>query len=606
MTVQEFLNRSLPLNAPDERLGYPAGLVPIVVGATGHRDIPHEDVPRLKEQIIKELSTCARLYPNSPRLLLTGLADGADRVVAQCAIDQGWHVGAVLALPRLEFEQDFSDDSREEFRVLLAQCVWARSASAPGCRRPDCYSNVAVFIARYAQWLLALWDGQPVDKEGGTYDVVTGFLTGRSIRGYSIDGSEMQLRLPDTGPVIHVITRRVSNMTAVPATAVGQAKHKWPTPFRQEGDAGNTDKTDGRNNEEERWRDVLRLIDGFNRRARTLLDLVGWAPEHLVPPSGADERKPANELAERARALYSIADTLAVREKAARKRMFRIVFSAGLAGLVFEQFYSGPLSAAPVLLLLAVGCVLLAAAPALLRRRFERFDAEARFLDYRALAEACRVQYFWKLGGIAESAADYHLTDQRDSLEWIRQATRSTELGPLSEHLASTRDEMETIRQSWIEKQKDYFVGTDSQTGAERRTRQSAAAGERAGWRLLTLAATVAAAVGIVASLRYDLDLSWPKLAYGLLLTAAGAISVYQQTEGNAEKARNYRRLGLTMKVADDEMRRCLDRPRCEDCDPDGVRASQDVLKRLGRLALDENSDWLLLLRDRPIGPPVG
>ena len=56
------------------------GLVPIVIGVTGHRDIPAEDVPRLTEVIATQLEDILRDSPNSPYIFLSALAEGADRV----------------------------------------------------------------------------------------------------------------------------------------------------------------------------------------------------------------------------------------------------------------------------------------------------------------------------------------------------------------------------------------------------------------------------------------------------------------------------------------------------------------------------------------------
>ena len=53
-----------------------------------------------------------------------------------------------------------------------------------------------------------------------------------------------------------------------------------------------------------------------------------------------------------------------------------------------------------------------------------RFDAQGRYLDYRALAEALRVQFYWRLGGLGDSAAASYLRKQLDELRWIRDALR--------------------------------------------------------------------------------------------------------------------------------------------------------------------------------------
>ena len=54
----------------------------------------------------------------------------------------------------------------------------------------------------------------------------------------------------------------------------------------------------------------------------------------------------------------------------------------------------------------------------------KRLDAQGRYLDYRALAEALRVQFYWRLAGLNDSAAASYLRKQLDELRWIRDALR--------------------------------------------------------------------------------------------------------------------------------------------------------------------------------------
>ncbi len=110
--------------------------------------------------------------------LITGLAEGADCLVAACAFRLGWRVTAVLALPIEEFERDFSGpESVAEFRALLGRCHRVRHVSATVLARPECYGAVGTLICHEADALLALWDGDvaAASKVGGTAWVVERF-----------------------------------------------------------------------------------------------------------------------------------------------------------------------------------------------------------------------------------------------------------------------------------------------------------------------------------------------------------------------------------------------------------------------------------------------
>ena len=54
--------------------------------------------------------------------------------------------------------------------------------------------------------------------------------------------------------------------------------------------------------------------------------------------------------------------------------------------------------------------------------RQEALEWEAKYQDYRALAEGLRVQFYWSLCGLADDVADHYIPMQRDELDWIGMA----------------------------------------------------------------------------------------------------------------------------------------------------------------------------------------
>src|SRR5205809_1416955 len=65
---------------------------PLLVGATGHRDLRDQDVPRLEQEIADIIAALKRDYLGSdaetPLILLSALAEGADQLVARVALAQ--------------------------------------------------------------------------------------------------------------------------------------------------------------------------------------------------------------------------------------------------------------------------------------------------------------------------------------------------------------------------------------------------------------------------------------------------------------------------------------------------------------------------------------
>ncbi|HEY6392166.1 MAG TPA: hypothetical protein VIX89_12855 [Bryobacteraceae bacterium] len=157
----------------------------LVIGVTGHRDIRAEDSEQLKNSVLHVLRKIRRQYPSTPLILLSPLAEGADRLVAEVALlpEIGARLIAPLPMPKHTYESDFSGDpdSLKEFNRLLAQAdrwfeiplvAGEAAVSHPGPRRDVQYEAVGKYIVRESQILIALWDGVERDSVGGTAAIV--------------------------------------------------------------------------------------------------------------------------------------------------------------------------------------------------------------------------------------------------------------------------------------------------------------------------------------------------------------------------------------------------------------------------------------------------
>jgi hypothetical protein len=169
---------------------------PVVVGVTGHRNFASNN-PKISALVRKELRRVARAYPRAPLLILSGLAEGADRLVTEVAReDFASELWAILPLPDALYVRDFAKRaSVKEYknlkaaaqRVIEAPLMASRRAvSRYGEPRNHQYAWIGAFIARRAQVLIAIWDGAPARGTGGSAHVVDWFLSGSVPRDYRI------------------------------------------------------------------------------------------------------------------------------------------------------------------------------------------------------------------------------------------------------------------------------------------------------------------------------------------------------------------------------------------------------------------------------------
>ena len=166
--------------------GMPAPL-PLVIGITGHRDLRPEDREAVETRVRAIFREIQNRYPATPLVLLSPLAEGADRLVARVALNCGIRLIVPLPMPRADYERDFQTPaSLNEFQKLLGRAdrsfelAWAK-ADAEGTsdgHRDRAYALVGAYIAHHCEILIALWDGEDTGKEGGTAQVVRFKLEG--------------------------------------------------------------------------------------------------------------------------------------------------------------------------------------------------------------------------------------------------------------------------------------------------------------------------------------------------------------------------------------------------------------------------------------------
>ena len=160
----------------------------LTVGVTGHRleAIPAERRAAVEDRVGQALdlieAQARSLYEreralfaaDAPSLtLVSPLAEGADQIAAQAALDRGWKLQAVLPFDSSTYLADFNDaDSRSHFHRLVEQAHC--TLQLPG--RQDDPLEAYVMAGRgtvaHCDILIAVWDGLPPRGRGGTGEIV--------------------------------------------------------------------------------------------------------------------------------------------------------------------------------------------------------------------------------------------------------------------------------------------------------------------------------------------------------------------------------------------------------------------------------------------------
>jgi hypothetical protein len=212
-----------------------------------------------------------------------------------------------------------------------------------------------------------------------------------------------------------------------------------------------------------------------------------------------------------------------------------------------------------------------------------RQDYQNRYQDYRAISEALRVQNVWSAIGITESVEESYLPMQQTDLQWIRNVLRTLHF--LDWGNAGSAGAFD-VTMLWVTGQHTYFTDhslTEARSG--KRFGKVAAA--------LGILGLLASCISLVANLAHAKGPSADVLVnVGLFAALCVAIVTnYSRTRGHSENANRYQRMFFVF----DKALVLLKNAKGRD---DEVRT---IARELGREALAEHAEWLLLQRERPI-----
>ena len=548
----------------------PDGRLPIVIGVTGHRHLRAADLPMLREHVRELFRRLRRRYPSTPLRILTALAEGADRLVAEVALEEGHELLAPLPLEPADYERDFPD-SVEEFHSILRRVPPEQvfvlpqdelpHPEAPTARERH-YRAVGLFIAQQSHFLLALWDGQQAASNAGTCAVVRMKLEGPN---GTPEAGLQPLDAEDGGPVYHVHTPRAGDSAACAKPP------QWI--FPQEGDAAS-------------FETLCSRMERFNGESvrRSIAPHQAAAAEALLP---GIRSRPASE--QSLAAAFATADLLARHYQRHTRAVLRLtLLFAALLALTFELY-------AEVLHWRALPAGYLAAFASLTGMLLwqSRRDVQGRYLDYRALAEGLRVQFYWHLAGLPESASSSYLRKQLDELRWIREALRAAAALP-----PPRREHPELALKHWVGGQAGYYA--DRAQSQRKRLHLF----ERAS-RLFMGAGLTATALLVIFWDRLETLPDWHHwlvVLMGFAPIGAALWETYAERLGLRAQVNQYARFaGIFRRAA-----RFAERLEQDPLQHDRRHALLALLRELGREALMENGDWVLLLRERPIVLPKG
>lgn len=149
----------------------------IIAGAVGHRlnRIPAAEIPRIRSELRDALLQLQGQRAPGNCTLVSGLAEGTDRLASAEALALGWSIEAILPFSLTRYLTDFeSEASKAEFRGLLERTVGYIEAPAADtfADQNQGYAEQGDKVVARCQALVTVWDGQGAHGRGGTAEVI--------------------------------------------------------------------------------------------------------------------------------------------------------------------------------------------------------------------------------------------------------------------------------------------------------------------------------------------------------------------------------------------------------------------------------------------------
>ena len=473
--------------------------IPLVIGITGHRDLILKDLNILEKRVAEIYEQLIQKYPNTPIILLTPLADGADRIVAKIALSSKFNNKITTCVPlpmEISIYKDTfaggldyttKEESIKEFDSLLdkvnnqknnfvpktipmifnkAEYISATSEQQRQIRREQ-YSTVGEYIALHSNILIAMYDGDLNEEAGGTSEIVRKKLSGEY--DYFLISKE-DVSYSEKGIVYQITTPRTKNDKIESPYVI---KRLFPDESIK---LGLKDKYFKTFNIFSKFQNILsshcvgkidfmylnswsiyhKQIECFNSNMKQYFLTI---KEEALKDAGKYDLKSSNSK-----------DNLLI------KNIFLRRSSAYLADRVYHPLIEK--NEKVILLLISFMIFILSIKASFHNFTFHSFiepfyvfiaifiyiiivkfnSIKNRQEDYRAIAEGLRVQIAWNIANINDSSTLYYLSHQQSELGWIRSAMRGMNIFYLpTDKNNIDKESLVKIHNTWIDSQIDYF-----------------------------------------------------------------------------------------------------------------------------------------------------
>ena len=392
--------------------------IPLTIGLIGHRKLPSQELDGIVAEFDDFLAGLLGSFKHTPILLLTSLAEGADRIALHSRFRDSLTICAVFPFEIEDYKSDFQGEhSLKNFEDSLNrvdQCIEAFSSDSKSSQRNLDYRKCANWISDRSNILVAIWNGKFNDEPGGTSDTINHRME---------KNKEVGSLEPINNRIFHILG----------SNGVESIDEDCACPFHK-------------SREDESTSD-LNLIESFNE-------------------SMSEEIRNKDSF----HFSSSVFDSMA--SSAKRKYLYasRVILILGFVALNLLNVTQ--ISNSRIWFFATLSTFLLTV---YFWRRTLRLDLKAKYEGFRMIAEAIRIQSWWSQIGIRIRLID-HPQSKIDSDNGIRRIAENLNVANELKDLIRFKEKKEKAdfaevhrnAKLWLTEQMEYLGGNSSMPGAIR------------------------------------------------------------------------------------------------------------------------------------------
>jgi hypothetical protein len=559
----------------------------------GHRDLRPEEIAPIRAAVAALMQRLRDDHPSVPLRLICSMAAGADLLVAEAACGLGISITALLPYARRLCRNDLDSDEDKARFDRLCDASEVVELGLPADANPGDIERAGELrdrqlqlagsiIARYSGLLIAIWNGESTSHRAGTARTMQfrrqGVMPSDEL---IVSPRDVLLSPQDDDLNFEIRCGRLSQPGGTGVTVLG---------FTGTDAHGGADYP-------AHMRTTLRRLAELNLDMEVFADRISENGRRLSQPSPA----PVPETLQYLDRLFTAADWMGGHFRrcftTALKARYGLWALMAFLLIAFKKDSHGRTAMVCIVSVLAVflcGSLLAYWAH---RRAWHR-----KYLDYRALAEALRVDFYWEIAGVrkeydGEFAHESFLQKQDAELQWIRNAMRAVSLQLAIRPCGDFASGFPFVYANWIGD--DHPTSRRGQMSYYRERLRSLKRGMHGSERIdrgllfcgLALAATFA--VDVALGDRSFLPLGVRNaMLWGLALVPvyAAIFEIYLNEKADRALIRQYRYMYSLFGFAAAELRAA-----------ESVEKKLLVLRSLGHACLAEHAQWILAHRDKRI-----